>query len=130
MAVAGPGGLGLRTCGRLVARDAAGPGRCGGCRGLLRLVRQAGLRGWVRAFPFGTWTVDLAFPAFRLAVEIDGWAWHVDRDRFANDRRKGNALVAAGWTVLRFTWSDLVDTPTAPSPPCVGHSPARHDHHA
>ena len=46
-----------------------------------------------------------------VAVEIDGWAWHVDQDRFANDRRKGNALVRAGWVVLRFTWHDLTKRP-------------------
>ncbi|MFP5021671.1 DUF559 domain-containing protein [Pseudonocardia phyllosphaerae] len=76
-------------------------------RRLLGLLRQAGVDGWVRALPFEEWAVDVAFPAERVAVEIDGWAWHVDVERFRNDRRKGNALVAAGWRLLRFTWDDL-----------------------
>lgn len=42
-----------------------------------------------------------------LAIEVDGWAWHSDVDRFAHDRRRRNALMLAGWTVSRFTWQDL-----------------------
>lgn len=51
--------------------------------------------------------VDLAFAAVKLAIEIDGRAWHIDRDRFQHDRTRQNRLVAAGWTVLRFTWEDV-----------------------
>lgn len=80
-------------------------------RRLLRLLREARLPGLVRAAPFGPWTIDLAFPAVQVAVEVDGWAWHSDPERFRTDRRKQNALVAAGWTVLRFTWSDVHDRP-------------------
>jgi len=78
---------------------------------VVRLLRGAGIGGWVLGHPFGPWRIDLAFPDAKVAVEIDGWAWHVDQDRFANDRRKGNALVRAGWVVLRFTWHDLTKTP-------------------
>jgi very-short-patch-repair endonuclease len=35
----------------------------------------------------------------------------VDAERFARGRRKGNALVRAGWDLLRFTWHDLADNP-------------------
>ena len=42
---------------------------------------------------------------------MDGWAWHVDAERFRNDRRKQNALVRAGWDPLRFTWHDLDGRP-------------------
>jgi len=44
---------------------------------------------------------------------VDGWAWNVDADRFVADRRKGNALVRAGWILLRFTWHDLTARPAA-----------------
>lgn len=54
-------------------------------------------------FPFGVYTIDVAIPEAKVAIEVDGWAWHVDADRFRSDRRKGNALVRAGWTLLRFT---------------------------
>jgi Uncharacterized protein conserved in bacteria len=63
----------------------------------LEVTDQSGLIG----------IVDVAFPAIKLAVELDGRAWHVDRDRFQHDRTRQNRLVAAGWTVLRFTWEDI-----------------------
>ncbi|WP_219416737.1 DUF559 domain-containing protein [Pseudonocardia nigra] len=74
---------------------------------LVRLLRGAGMTGWVLGHPFGPYRVDLAFPAAKLAVEVDGWAWHIDVHRFRSDRRKGNALVRDGWDLLRFTWHDL-----------------------
>lgn len=80
-------------------------------RRLIGHLRKAGIAGYVCGMPFGPWFVDLAFPDARLAVEIDGWAFHSDPERFRNDRRKQNALVTAGWTVLRFTWRDIRDTP-------------------
>jgi very-short-patch-repair endonuclease len=61
--------------------------------------------------PFGRWQIDFAFLAARLAVEVDGWAWHMDVERFRADRHKGNALMGAGWGLLRFTWHDLTGRP-------------------
>jgi hypothetical protein len=49
---------------------------------LVRLLREAGIGGWVLGHPFGPYRIDLAFPAQRVAVEVDGWAWHVDPERF------------------------------------------------
>ncbi|MCM3845278.1 DUF559 domain-containing protein [Pseudonocardia sp. DR1-2] len=80
-------------------------------RRMMRLLREAGVTGWVHGHRFGPWTLDLAFPERRLAIEVDGWAWHVDAERFAADRRKGNALGTAGWVLLRFTWADLTGAP-------------------
>ena len=74
---------------------------------LVRILRRAGITGWVLGYPFGPWRVDLAFPRQKVAVEVDGWAWHVDAERFRTDRRKQNALVRDGWDPLRFTWHDL-----------------------
>jgi very-short-patch-repair endonuclease len=78
---------------------------------LVRIVRNAGITGWVLGHPFGPWRVDLAFPEEKVAVEVDGWAWHVDAERFRADRRKQNALVRAGWDPLRFTWHELDGSP-------------------
>ena len=80
---------------------------------LVAILRGGGVTGWVLGFPFGPWRVDLAFPAQKVAVEVDGWAWHVDPERFRNDRRKQNALVRDGWDPLRFTWHDLDGHPAA-----------------
>ncbi|MHA6784402.1 type IV toxin-antitoxin system AbiEi family antitoxin domain-containing protein [Pseudonocardia saturnea] len=78
---------------------------------LVKLLRDAGVTGWVLGHPFGPWRIDLAFPAAMLAIEVDGWAWHVDVERFRNDRRKGNALHRGGWDLLRYTWHDLDGSP-------------------
>lgn len=57
----------------------------------------------------GRWLarVDLAFPEARLAIEYDGREVHERPDVFVRDRRRQNDLVAAGWTVLRYTAEDL-----------------------
>jgi len=47
--------------------------------------------------------IDLAYPALRLAIEVDGWEHHRTRSAFDDDRARANDLVAAGWNVLRFT---------------------------
>lgn len=78
---------------------------------MLKLLREAGLTGWQHATPFGRWTIDFAFPEAMVAIEVDGWAWHMDVDRFRSDRYKGNALVRARWDLLRFTWHDLMNRP-------------------
>ncbi|MEV1291765.1 type IV toxin-antitoxin system AbiEi family antitoxin domain-containing protein [Pseudonocardia sp. NPDC049635] len=80
-------------------------------RRLIGHLRRAGITGFEHGLPFGPWFVDVAFPRSRLAVEVDGWAFHSDPERFRADRRKQNALVEAGWTVLRFTWHDIRDRP-------------------
>ena len=52
----------------------------------------------------------LAFPRQLVAIEIDGRSAH-GVARFEADRWRQNDLVLAEWTVLRFTWSLLVDDP-------------------
>jgi very-short-patch-repair endonuclease len=78
---------------------------------LTRLLREAGIDGWVLGHSLGPYKIDLAFPAQRVAIEVDGWAWHVDPDRFRNDRRKGNFITRCGWDLLRFTWHGLDTQP-------------------
>jgi very-short-patch-repair endonuclease len=50
--------------------------------------------------------VDLAYPDRRVAVEYDG-AWHGQPGELGRDRRRLNALVAAGWRVLHVTAADM-----------------------
>jgi len=85
-------------------------------RVLHALLRKAGIDGWVPNYD--VWhdgvlagVVDIAFPRLRIAIEVDGWAFHHSHDRFQRDRTRQNHLVTLGWTVLRFTWADLVDRP-------------------
>jgi very-short-patch-repair endonuclease len=53
---------------------------------------------------------DLAWPQKKVIVEFDGDV-HRDRAVFVNDLRRQNELIAAGWTVLRFTSADVLGRP-------------------
>jgi very-short-patch-repair endonuclease len=55
--------------------------------------------------------VDFLFRDKRVIVEVDGGAFHdglVDRQ---HDEQRDVRLLAAGWSVLRFRWRDVVDHP-------------------
>jgi very-short-patch-repair endonuclease len=82
---------------------------------LHRLLVQAGVDGWCGNEPLLAHlgvpaTADVYFPAVRLVVEVDGRTYH-GAERFQSDRTRQNALVAAGCTVLRYTWADLTQRP-------------------
>lgn len=53
---------------------------------------------------------DLYYPAARLVIEYDG---QNHRDRLAEDNRRQNALLSAGYRLLRFTTSDRPEAVTA-----------------
>jgi hypothetical protein len=55
--------------------------------------------------------VDCLGRAERVVVELDGRRHHGGVVARAADRRRDNALAAAGWRVLRITWDDVVDRP-------------------
>ncbi len=51
--------------------------------------------------------VDLAFPAERVVIELDGWRYHRSPESFRSDRSRDVELAALGWVVLRFTHADV-----------------------
>ena len=53
--------------------------------------------------------LDFAWPMERIALEFDSFTWHTGRRSWAEDRRRANAVVAAGWTVVVATDADLDD---------------------
>jgi len=53
--------------------------------------------------------VDFLWRQQRLVVEIDGYAFHSDRQAFERDRRRDAELAAHGYRVIRVTWRQLVD---------------------
>jgi very-short-patch-repair endonuclease len=57
--------------------------------------------------------VDFAYPEVSLAIEVDGLAAHGSATALQADLERQNALVAAGWVPLRFTWADVVRRPAA-----------------
>ncbi len=54
---------------------------------------------------------DFAYPAAKVLIELDGYRTHADERTFQRDRTKQNRAVLLGWTVLRYTWSDILDRP-------------------
>ncbi|MFA5883905.1 MAG: type IV toxin-antitoxin system AbiEi family antitoxin domain-containing protein [Acidimicrobiia bacterium] len=50
-----------------------------------------------------TYFLDLAYPERKIAIEVDGFEFHRERNAFDHDRARQNDLVGAGWTVVRFT---------------------------
>lgn len=73
------------------------------------LFRESGIVSWTPNVGAEGYVIDVAFTREKLAVEIDGFAYHRDVTTFQRDRTKRNALIAAGWTVLNFTWADIVE---------------------
>lgn len=57
--------------------------------------------------------VDLCYPDAWLIVEFDGLRFHTRRDAARRDRATDRRLQLAGWTVLRFTWEEIVFRPEA-----------------
>jgi len=80
-----------------------------------RLLRQHRILGWKANHEVWIagrqYFIDIAFLQARLAIEIDGRFHEDDHDVFEEDRLRQNALVRAGWRVLRFTYAMLVNNP-------------------
>ena len=90
--------------------NAAGEGGASEAERMLhRILRRARLNGWTQHVHSCGYEIDLAFIEHRVAIEVDGWAWHHRVDRFDHDRHRQNILVNAGWHILRFTWHQLHD---------------------
>ncbi|HEY4752246.1 MAG TPA: DUF559 domain-containing protein [Candidatus Limnocylindrales bacterium] len=82
---------------------------------LHRILARGGITGWIGGASLLEHIgvpaqADVYFPAVRLVVEVDGRYAHGE-DRFQSDRTRQNMLVAAGCTVLRYTWHDLTERP-------------------
>ncbi|HZQ26822.1 MAG TPA: type IV toxin-antitoxin system AbiEi family antitoxin domain-containing protein [Acidimicrobiales bacterium] len=79
---------------------------------LARLIRDYGLPMPVFQYQVGRIArVDAAYPERKLAIEVDGFEVHGTPSAFRKDLERQNRLVAAGWTILRFTWWDVIQAP-------------------
>ena len=74
----------------------------------VQLTRRSGLPDPVRQYPLRLRgrlvRLDFAWPAVRLAVEIDGAAVH-GPDALPADLRRQNCVILDGWMILRYPWS-------------------------
>jgi very-short-patch-repair endonuclease len=51
--------------------------------------------------------IDFAWPDERVGLEVDGYRFHAGRQQFDHDRRRGNALLLAGWEILHTTSTEM-----------------------
>lgn len=58
-----------------------------------------------------TYFVDFAWPAHNLFVECDSMLAHSTPEQRQSDLRRQNDLIGLGWSVVRFTYSDIGDRP-------------------
>lgn len=85
--------------------------RSWGERRLLSLIRQAGLPVPLTNRQLHGFQVDALWPELKLVVEVDGYGFHGGRRSFEDDRARDATLVAAGYTVIRFTATQLDEQP-------------------
>lgn len=73
------------------------------------ILRRVSKYDLVRQYEVRTSTnlyrLDFAIPERKIAVEVDGFAFHKDRATFDHDRKRNSELAILGWTVLHFTSS-------------------------
>jgi hypothetical protein len=83
--------------------------------GVLSVFRHPSLPASVGQYPIelptGRITLDRAYPEVKLAVELDGAAYHTSPEDRARDLARDRALAALGWVVLRFTYADVLRDP-------------------
>jgi hypothetical protein len=76
-----------------------------------RVVRMAGLPLPVPQHPVvtldGLKYIDFAYPAAKLAIEVDGYAQRANPGAFEYDRARQNDIEELGWTFRRFTWDQV-----------------------
>jgi very-short-patch-repair endonuclease len=80
-------------------------------RRFLRLVGRARLPVPKTQQRVAGFRVDFFWPDLRLVVETDGLRYHRTASQQARDRVRDQALVAAGFTVLRFTHAQVTYEP-------------------
>ena len=81
----------------------------------LQLTRDAGLptpavNTWITGDGWA-YKADFLWRAERLIVETDSRAFHTSRRAFEHDRLRDQRLTLAGYTVVRFTWRQLLREP-------------------
>jgi very-short-patch-repair endonuclease len=102
---------------RSILRAAEGGARFEAERRLRRILPRVAGGAWRHnvAIMVGAqqFVLDVADETLRVCIEVDGRAYHSDTQAFESDRIRQNALVVAGWLVLRFTWAEITGNPTA-----------------
>lgn len=64
-------------------------------------------------YQVGKYRIDFALPYQKIAVEIDGHDYHKTKEQRTRDAARDRWLTINGWTVLRFTGSEVYKDPGA-----------------
>jgi hypothetical protein len=59
----------------------------------------------------GEYRLDFAYPALKLAIEVDGYIWHFSPEHTRRDNARRNALTLQGWQILVYTWREITQEP-------------------
>jgi very-short-patch-repair endonuclease len=70
-------------------------------------LQRLGLEPRIQQTIRGVGRVDLVLGR-RLVIEVDGYRYHADRERFETDRRRDARLSALGYRVLRFSYEQVM----------------------
>lgn len=80
-------------------------------------MRDAGLPDPEREYPVRVdghrYRLDFAYPTVKLGIECDSRAWHTLPHQIDRDLSRQNALLGAGWFLLRYTLMHLRESPAA-----------------
>src|SRR4051812_22331920 len=68
----------------------------------------------------GVFVLDAANDEVKLAVEMDGAAWHGSRTQREDDIRRDALLATVGWQTLRFGFSRMTTAPDTCRPGDLG----------
>ena len=83
--------------------------------GCLNVLRAPGMPRFVQqrriAVGSETFSLDAAYEEVKLAVEMDGAAWHGSRAQRERDIRRDALLATVGWQTLRFGFTRLTREP-------------------
>lgn len=58
-------------------------------------------------FPVGKYRLDFAFPCKKIAIEVDGKAYHSSFEQVKNDYERDAYIKKFGWTIFRFSGSEV-----------------------
>ena len=91
---------------RMLLQAAGGGARSEAERLLHEILRSANITGWKANYRVGGYRVDVGFPATKLALEVDGFAFHSGVNEFHVDRSAktpsscwgGRCCASPGWT--------------------------------
>ena len=82
---------------------------------VLRKLRTSGLLAHLKQYEvydlngdYGM-RLDFCWPHLKVALHVDGYLWHSQRERFDRDARQRSRLAALGWRTITVTHNTLAD---------------------